>query len=269
MFGITIAIAIIAYFIYSYYKMYETNANSFSSIVLGGEFINNMKSILFLSMILSLITPILGSLTVAYADDTIIFNYMIFVFFHLIYYDFETISKKPIWDEFPSNQENNNFAKEAKSAANNDREPKASGTTPVVKKAPEIKFKDDMNVFTGNPTSINAIFFASILLSSRLNKNSKVFCLLYISLCIFGFVPVFRHLVRHKQRTIYDIFAFGSSALIGCSVFQWNALFGVLYFGLIVFITFLSPLIFIYVYQFKNDIRGPWDCPQIKQYHTF
>lgn len=76
MFKITFIIAIVAYFIYSYYKMYETNANSFSSIVLGGEFIHNFKSIMFLSMILSLVTPILGSLTVAYADDTIILNYM-------------------------------------------------------------------------------------------------------------------------------------------------------------------------------------------------
>jgi hypothetical protein len=168
------------------------------------------------------------------------------VFFHLIYYDFETISKKPIWDEFPSDLDSG-FAKEAKNASRNDKEPQSQGLTPTHKK--DIKpAKDDMNVFTGNPTSINAIFFASILLSSRLNKNSKVFCLLYISLCIFGFVPVFRHMVRHKMRTIYDIFAFSSSFILGCYVFKWNALFGVLYFGLIVFITFLSPLIFIYVY---------------------
>jgi hypothetical protein len=120
----------------------------------------------------------------------------------------------------------------------------------------------------GNPTSINAIFFASILLSSRLNKTSKVFTLLYMSLCIFGFIPVFRHLIRHSCRIIYDIFAFGGSLLLGFLVFKMNPLFGVLYLSSIVFITFLSPLIFIYAYQFKNDIRGPWDCPQIKQYHT-
>ena len=46
-------------------------------------------------MILSLITPVLGSLTVAYADDTIILDYGVLVFVHLIYYDFEMISKKP------------------------------------------------------------------------------------------------------------------------------------------------------------------------------
>jgi hypothetical protein len=122
------------------------------------------------------------------------------------------------------------------------------------------------SVYLGNPTSINAIFFASILLSSRLNKTSKVFTLLYISLCIFGFVPIFRHMIRHRLRTVYDVSAFISSVLLVYFVSKVNFLFGLLYFGLIVFITLLSPLIFIYAYQFKNDIRGPWDCPQIKQY---
>lgn len=76
MFGLTIAAAIVAYCIFSYYKVYEGNTNCFSSMILGDEFVSNIRSILFLSMILSLITPILGSLTVAYADDTIILNYM-------------------------------------------------------------------------------------------------------------------------------------------------------------------------------------------------
>lgn len=181
------------------------------------------------------------------------------MFFHLIYYDFEIISMKPKWDELSADADGS----QSKDATTSKfiRERKESDTFTFQNKK-ETKTKDDLlDVFTGNPTSINAIFFASILLSSRLNKNSKVFCLLYISLCIFGFAPVFRHLVRHKMRLIYDIFAFASSFALGIYVFKWNALFGMLYFGLIVFITFLSPLIFIYVYQFKNDIRGPWDCP--------
>jgi len=50
-------------------------------------------------MILSLITPVLASLTVAYSDDTIILDYIIFVVIHLLYYDFEIISNKPVWME--------------------------------------------------------------------------------------------------------------------------------------------------------------------------
>jgi len=81
-------------------------------------------------------------------------------------------------------------------------------------------------------------------------------------------VPIFRHLMKHKLRLCYDLFALVFSLALCWFIFTMNALFGLLYFSLLVFISFLSPLIFIYAYQFKNDIRGPWDCPQIKQYHS-
>lgn len=59
-------------------------------------------------MILSLITPVLGSLTVAYADDTIILDYMIFVFVHFIYYDFEMINPVQPGVKVPEGTENLN-----------------------------------------------------------------------------------------------------------------------------------------------------------------
>ena len=89
-----------------------------------------------------------------------------------------------------------------------------------------------------------------------------------MSLCIFGFIPIFLHLIRHKMRILYDTFALVSSLVLGFFIFKIQKLFGVMYFSLIVFISILSPLIFIYAYQFKNDIRGPWDCPTVKQYHS-
>jgi hypothetical protein len=46
-------------------------------------------------MILSLAAPVLGSLTVTYTDETIILLYFVFVFVHLIYYDYEMIIQKP------------------------------------------------------------------------------------------------------------------------------------------------------------------------------
>lgn len=100
LFVITIALSMIGYIIYSYYKMYE-HEKSLKRIIFGGEFLNNIKSIMFLSMILSLITPVLGSLTVAYSDDTIILDYVIFVVLHLIYYDFEMIENPPNWSMQP------------------------------------------------------------------------------------------------------------------------------------------------------------------------
>ena len=67
--------------------------------------------------------------------------------------------------------------------------------------------------------------------------------------------------MKHKLTFWYYSGALVMSLSLIYSIFKVNPLFGFLYFSLIVFISFLSPLIFIYAYQFKNDIRGPWDCP--------
>lgn len=81
-FAITIALSLVGYIIYSYFKIEDIKIDqepgkqlSLFKIIFGWEFLNNIRSILFLSMILSLITPILGSLTVTYSDDTIILDY--------------------------------------------------------------------------------------------------------------------------------------------------------------------------------------------------
>ena len=87
----------VGYLIFSYYKMYEHSNKTLSQIIFQGEFLTKNKSILFLSMIFSLITPVLGSLTLAYSDYTIILDYCVFVCIHMLYYDFEIIGKKPEW----------------------------------------------------------------------------------------------------------------------------------------------------------------------------
>ena len=71
-----ICVSVVGYLIFCYYKMFEKSTKTLSQILFQGEFFNNVKSILFLSMILRLITPVLASLTVAYSDDTIILDYI-------------------------------------------------------------------------------------------------------------------------------------------------------------------------------------------------
>ena len=50
-------------------------SKAMGKIIFGSDFVNNIKSIMFLSMILSMITPVLGSLTATYANETIILDY--------------------------------------------------------------------------------------------------------------------------------------------------------------------------------------------------
>jgi len=79
----------------SFWANIMKQSKAMGKIVFGSEFLDNIKSIMFLSMILSMITPVLGSLTATYANETIILDYAIFVFIHLIYYDFDLINQKP------------------------------------------------------------------------------------------------------------------------------------------------------------------------------
>ena len=91
---------------------------------------------------------------------------------------------------------------------------------------------------------------------------------MFVSLCVFGFLPIIRHLARHRLRFLYDLSAVVTVLCLAYNITEMNRFFGMLYAGLIIFISFISPLIFIYAYTFKNDIRGPWDCPVIKQYNA-
>lgn len=90
LFYITIPLCIVGYIIYSLFRMNmeEEHKNAqtgvkvkagkwanIMKIVFGTEFINNIKLVMFLSMILIMITPVMGSLTATYANDTIILNY--------------------------------------------------------------------------------------------------------------------------------------------------------------------------------------------------
>jgi hypothetical protein len=70
-----------------------------------------------------------------------------------------------------------------------------------------------------------------------------------------------RHIIRHRLIRVYYLFAVFTSVTLVVAIFNVSTLYGVLYLGLILFVTLLSPLILIYAYQYKNDIRGPWDCP--------
>jgi hypothetical protein len=81
MFAVTVALSLTGYIFYSYFKIEENQALDGASstplykTIFGWEFLQHIKSIIFLSVILSLITPVLGSLTVTYSDDTIILDY--------------------------------------------------------------------------------------------------------------------------------------------------------------------------------------------------
>ena len=107
----------------------------------------------------------------------------------------------------------------------------------------------------------------SCILSSRLSKISSVFVLVFQSLLMFGFGPYFRICLHRHSRTVYEFLALFFTAFLFVWMFIINHFIALIFLGIVAFITLAGPLLFIYAYRFKNDIRGPWDLPNVKQYH--
>jgi hypothetical protein len=131
--------------------------------------ISDVRLFIFLSLILAFLTPVLQSLTVSSSDDTVILFVLIFSLFHLLLHDYTSVQ---------------NFTP-----------PTAAGKFLEADFAANTSIQQDITK-SGSPTSLNAIFFAAILLASRLTRISSVFVLLFQSLLIFGFGPYFRSELR-------------------------------------------------------------------------
>ena len=100
----------------------------------------------------------------------------------------------------------------------------------------------------GSPVSLNAIFFATILLSSRLEKVRQVYILLLLSMILFGFFPVFRQSLRGYSRNLADLLALCTSIFNLILIWNFSHLYAGLYLAVVLFITMVSPMLFIYAY---------------------
>lgn len=113
--------------------------------------------------------------------------------------------------------------------------------------------------------SLISIFFAGILLSSRLHSTTAVFVLVFQNLFLFGYGPYIRILLNHYNRQCYDWLAIFSTIYNFVWMFMINHIGALIYLLSIGAMALFGPLLFIYTYkEFKNDIRGPWDLPNVK-----
>jgi hypothetical protein len=85
---------------------------------------------------------------------------------------------------------------------------------------------------------------------------------------MFGFFPLFRQSLRNYNKAMSDVLAIATTIFNFLMILSFSQLYAFIYLTSVIFITMISPLIFIYAYQFKNDIQGPWDLPDVMQYHS-
>ena len=113
---------------------------------------------------------------------------------------------------------------------------------------------------------MNAIFFSAILLASRLSRISSVFILLSTNLLVFGFGPYLRYELRVYNHFYYELLTLAQTAALTVLIFFCSHLMCIGYLLLVYVVSFGVPLLFIYAYSFKNDVRGPWDLPKVRDY---
>lgn len=110
-----------------------------------------------------------------------------------------------------------------------------------------------------NAISLNAVYFGSICLASRLSTSLHAFTLLIVAIVMFTLYP--RFLKSFTAWTniatimpLMILLVVNSVCLLGCSF----SLFCV-YSSAMVFINFICPLSFCILHKHKNNIHGPWD----------
>ncbi|PVU86486.1 hypothetical protein BB559_004274 [Furculomyces boomerangus] len=107
--------------------------------------------------------------------------------------------------------------------------------------------------------SVNAAVLACVLLASRLSSNNAVYALLVYALLWFALFPLLRRLliaVSTKSSIILTIILAVGGTVLFLSISKAVSL---VHFSITFIITFVSPLWFLWIQRYKNEIHGPWD----------
>ncbi|CAG9319954.1 unnamed protein product [Blepharisma stoltei] len=113
-------------------------------------------------------------------------------------------------------------------------------------------------------TSMNCALISTLLLSSRLSSLNYVFFMLSLAFIIFGFLPYLRCAIKLKSETAYRRLGFFLTFLNAILMMRFSWLLSVLVLGSFYFIRYIGPMWLISVYHYKNEVKGPWDLPNIK-----
>lgn len=129
-----------------------------------------------------------------------------------------------------------------------------------------------------NVFSLNSMYLAAILLSSKIKDELKSFLFLIISAFLFVYVPKIiksdsEDTIKRKnwERSFQKYSKFKISVWViyfffNVYMLSWmSPVFVFLYWLLWLFICIIWPIIFIFLYQYKNHVQGQWDIATVSQ----
>mmetsp|Transcript_18926 Transcript_18926/g.28029 ORF Transcript_18926/g.28029 Transcript_18926/m.28029 type:complete len:318 (-) Transcript_18926:152-1105(-) len=201
-----------------------------------------LMDMLLLAMLLRLISAVLKTLTGSYSSNTVHALAIAGMLVHWWGCDYCYANGTAVSSPFYKDEEKNSSS---------------SLSLPVKKREP----------FFGGTVSLNAAFFSTTLLASRMNSNWSVCAFVSTSVTIFAFYPVRRHLlyVTSPKEAPYVVLA----TIILFSTASWlllqSKLEKLIYGAVLLIVCFLAPTWKYYLQDFKSHIHGPWDIAHIRR----
>lgn len=108
--------------------------------------------------------------------------------------------------------------------------------------------------------STNLALAAAIVLASRMQTTSSVFCFVVFSVEIFGILPIFAHWVRINSQVAHWILLSVLVVITNVGLFSIGGIWALTVWLLSqALVMFIFPGWFLELQKYKNEIQGPWD----------
>eukprot|EP01017_Pseudomicrothorax_dubius_P038169 TRINITY_DN5681_c0_g1_i7.p1 TRINITY_DN5681_c0_g1~~TRINITY_DN5681_c0_g1_i7.p1 ORF type:complete len:143 (+),score=23.63 TRINITY_DN5681_c0_g1_i7:652-1080(+) len=127
-----------------------------------------------------------------------------------------------------------------------------------------IEDSSKMNMNIDN--SVIIIFFITLLLGTRLQSELQVFVLFLLTTLGFIFFPMLRKTIRSFSMRGHIYTLVGFKLLVFLTLYKLSRFLALFFFVGLLFVDILCPVWIMWLYQYKNVIKGPWDLPKVKSY---
>ncbi len=195
---------------------------------------------ILLAVMLRVISGLLRSLTASYSTDTVYALSVSGMAVHLLACDY----------------------KFANGCEKEDSGGGGGGDTPsltLTRRHPRPKFR-------GGTVSLNAAFFATVLLISRIKSNATSYAFVSAVVALFAFYPTSRHeIARHFPNRLWvsPCFAITASLTVSAWLLLVSSVERCMFVGLQLFLLLLSPCLQWWLQRYKKIITGKWDIAHI------
>ncbi|GJP43651.1 hypothetical protein CLOM_g3091 [Closterium sp. NIES-68] len=115
--------------------------------------------------------------------------------------------------------------------------------------------------FSGNLSLMSAIY-ASVLLASRLSTTAQVYAFMWLALSVFSLLPSLLHHWRRANPQTHRVLVWGMKAVSLAILMAWSKVMALVVVVAAASVTYVFPLLFVYMHKEKQFIKGPWDEAQ-------